>query len=144
MWMNLRMRKRVINRKSLNWLTPEGIANWYMSDGYVTLVGKTKGIVKDRRVELCTDRYKKNDVQKIQKYFKEEYDWKTSLIYHHRKKNQYRIRFSLLDAQKLFVLIEPYITESFKYKLNLSYNYKPKWMSEEYYQVMLRSANPLI
>jgi hypothetical protein len=40
-------------------------------------------------------------------------------------------------------MIEPYVTESFKHKLNLAYENKPYWMTEEYYQVMLRSANPL-
>jgi hypothetical protein len=63
----------VISEKALNWLNPEGLANWFMSDGYITLVGKTKGIIKDRRVEISTDRYKKEDLLKIQNYFKTNY-----------------------------------------------------------------------
>lgn len=135
-------KRRVISDKALNWLNPEGLANWFMSDGYITLVGKTKGIIKDRRVEISTDRYKKEDIFKIQNYFKTNYGWDTSII-DRKRGNQYRIRISLLSAQHFLTMIEPYVTESFKYKLNLAYENKPYWMTEEYYQVMLRSANPL-
>jgi hypothetical protein len=66
-------RSRLISEKYLRSLSPEGLANWFMSDGYITLVGKTKGTIKDRRVELCTDRYNRKDVEKIQKYFMDIY-----------------------------------------------------------------------
>jgi len=66
-------RKRTAPLKYLELLSAEGLANWFMSDGYITLVGKTKGYIKDRRVEICTDRYSKEEVEKIQQYFKKTY-----------------------------------------------------------------------
>lgn len=126
-------RKRRITTESLHWLNEEGLANWYMCDGYITHVGKTKGVIKDRRVDICTDRYTKSDVEKIQKYFMDKWNFKTSL---NKRGNRYRIRMSLMDAQYFFLMIEPHITPSFRYKLNLKYDYQPKWMCDEYYHLM--------
>lgn len=129
-------RNRRITKESLNWLTPEGIANWYMSDGYIVHVGKNSGEIKDRRVELATDRYSPDDVKQIQQFFEDTYNFKTSLV--KRKHGVYRIRFSLLSAQYLFLMINEYITPSFQYKLNLQYTYHPKWMSDDYYRLMMK------
>lgn len=126
-------RKRRITKETLNWLNEEGLANWYMSDGYVTLVGKSKGEIRSRRVDICTDRYKKEDIEKIQQYFKDVWDIDTNLI---KRIDKYRIRISLKDSQKFFLLISDHITDSFKYKLNLSYDYQPNWMCDEYYNLM--------
>ena len=130
-------RHRRITKESLNWLTIEGIANWYMSDGYVCLVGKTKGVIKDRRVDLCTDRYTKQDVEKIREYFLKVWGWETNTI--QRKTNNkltYRIRFYKKSAQDMFCKIAPYVTPSLKYKLDMCYDYQPNWMTDEYYRLM--------
>lgn len=128
-------RKRIITSESLSWLNPEGLANWYMSDGYITLVGKTKGVIKDRRVELCTDRYSYDDVMKIKKFFEDSFGYKIHIV-DRKRNNQYRIRISLKNAQNFFLMIRPYVTDSFLYKLNLKYDEKPIWMSEEYFSLM--------
>lgn len=128
-------KKRVITTTTLSWLNLEGLANWYMSDGYITLVGKTKGIIKDRRVELSTDRYSYNDVLKIKRYFEESFGYKVKII-DRKRNNQYRIRISLKDAQDFFVMIRPHVVDSFLYKLDMKYDYKPEWMTEEYYSLM--------
>lgn len=132
-------RHRRITKESLNWLNLEGLANWYMSDGYICLVGKTKGNIRDRRVDLCTDRYSYSDVLKIQEYLLNEWGWETNII--QRKTNSkimYRIRFNLKSAQDFLYKISPYVVSSFNYKLNLEYDYRPKWMSDEYYNLMLK------
>lgn len=130
-------RKRRITTESLHWLTLQGLANWYMSDGYICLVGKTKGFIRDRRVDLCTDRYKKEDVVKIQTYLKNKWGWDTSLI--KRKTNQkvmYRLRFTKISAQDFLYQIHPYIVPSFHYKLDMAYDYQPTWMTDDYYNLM--------
>lgn len=129
-------RKRRITTEALGWLNPRGLAAWYMSDGYIVQVGKRSGTIKDRRVEIATDRYTKTDVEKMQRFFENRYGFKTSLV--KRKKGVYRLRISLLDAQHFFVMIEPYVVPSMRYKLNLNYDYRPKWMTDEYYDLMLR------
>lgn len=131
-------RRRRITKESLHWLNLRGLANWYMSDGYICLVGKTKGVIKDRRVDLCTDRYTKNDIEKIRTYFLETWGWETSLI--QRKTNNklmYRIRFKKASAQDFLYQIHPFITPSFYYKLDMCYDYQPSWMNDDYYYLML-------
>lgn len=127
-------RNRRITKESLNALTPAGIANWYMSDGYIVHVGKQSGNVKYRRVELATDRYSKRDVEKAARYFEDVYGFKMSLV--KRKTNVYRLRFSMESAQRLFVMIHPHVVPSMLYKINLNVPYRPKWMSDEYFDLM--------
>lgn len=132
-------RKRRITTESLEWLNEEGLANWYMSDGYICHVGKQSGVIKDRRVDICTDRYHLSDVIKIQNYFEKKWGWKTSII--RRKQNGkvvHRIRISLTSAQDFFLKINEHVTPSFKYKLNMKYDHKPNWMCDEYYNLMLQ------
>lgn len=131
-------RKRIITTESLKWLTPNGIANWYMSDGYICLVGKTKGVIRSRRMDICTDRYKKEDVQKISNYYN-SIGIKTSLI---KRDKFYRIRISKESYEKFIFMIYPYIVESMKYKLYLGYESQPKWMTNEMWNLQenLKSA----
>lgn len=129
---------RRITRESLNWLNERGLANWFMSDGYIVLVGKESGIIKDRRVEIATDRYSVHDVEKIKAYFEEVHGYKVHMT--KRKEGVYRIRFSLLDAQNFFLLIAPYVVPSMRYKLNLRYDYRPSWMNDDYYNLMNQIA----
>lgn len=129
-------RNRRVTKEALSWLNPRGLAAWYMSDGYIVRVGKHSGKIVDRRVELATDRYSERDVDKIRKYLYETYGFKTSKV--RRGNGRYRIRMSLLSAQHFFVMIEPYVVPSMKYKINLDYDYRPKWMTDNYYELMLR------
>lgn len=138
-------RNRRITKKALGWLTDAGLANWYMSDGYIVNVGKTKGKIKDRRVEIALDRYSEADVDRVISYFEGTYGYSCSKV--KRKAGMYRIRISLKDAQHFFLRIAPYVlkVDGMEYKLNMNYDYQPKWMCDEYYELMtsIRSASHL-
>lgn len=129
-------RERKITFDALNWLNPEGIANWYMSDGYITLVGKTKGKISARRVQLCLDRYSEEDVEKVMKYFKEKWNWETRKV--HRGNGVYRIEFRKESISSFFETIEPFIVRSFQYKLDLNFEDKPSWMSSNCWDIQLK------
>lgn len=134
-------RHRKIYAKTLSWLTPIGLANWYMSDGYVCLVGKTKGFIRDRRVDLCTDRYFKEDVELIKDFMSRKFNIKTSII---KRNNTYRIRVNCESYETFFSLIAPYIVDSMKYKLYLGYTNKPKYFSDAFWnEQLLISATTL-
>lgn len=135
-------RNRIVTTDSLKWLTPYGLANWYMSDGYVCLVGKTKGIIKDRRVDICTDRYSLQDIYKIQNCFTTKFGINTTVI---KRDKFYRIRISKSSYETFFMLIYQYLVPSMQYKAYLGYEKQPEWMSDKLWQIQesLKSANPL-
>ena len=135
-------RNRIITSQSLEWLTPYGLANWYMSDGYVCLVGKTKGAIRDRRVDICTDRYSLQDIKKIQRCFETKFGVTTSVI---KRDKFYRLRISKSSYETFFMLVYQYLVPSMQYKAYLGYEMQPEWMSNELWQIQesLKSANPL-
>ena len=119
-------RKKYINPKVLNWLDLRGLANWYMSDGYCTNVGKTKGNIVDCRVEFCNDCFTYDDNVLFCNYLTSK-GYKTNPI---KRGSFYRARMSLYDAQRFFVEINQYVVPSMKYKLYMGID-RP-WMTQEY------------
>lgn len=139
-------KNRVCSKESMGWLNEAGLANWYMSDGYVCLVGKNSGIIKARRVDICTDRYDKETVLHLIDMLNERFNLKTSLIQRKNKgKYSYRIRIMHESYELFFDLIRPHIVESMQYKLYLGYEKQPIWMSDMNWQrqINLMSANAL-
>ena len=132
-------RKRIISNEALNWITPNGIANWYMCDGYITLVGKQSGNIYNRRMDICTDRYSLDTIQKIQNMFLNRFDINTSII---KRDKFYRIRIKSGSYSDFINLIKPYMVESMLYKMYLGYAERPQWMDDDMwnYQEYLRSA----
>lgn len=130
-------RNRRITNETLSWLNIQGIANWWMSDGYICLVGKTKGKVYNRRVELCTDRYSLEDVKKIQQYFADKWGWETT-IKQRKQSNKifYRLYFKISTAQDFLMKIYPYIVPSFYYKLDMGYDEQNQYVTNEYFDFM--------
>ena len=121
-------RNRRITKNAINWLTPNGLANWYMSDGYVCLVGKTKGRIRSRRLEICTDRYTFENVKMVCNELLKKFDIDFQPI---KRNDCYRIRLRTFDYTKFINIIKPYVVPSMLYKLYLGYEQQPKWMSDE-------------
>lgn len=132
-------RKRIVSDEALNWITPQGIANWYMSDGYVCLVGKTKGCIRDRRIDICTDRYSKETVMRMQQMFQNRFNIDTSL---NKRGERYRLRIKSNSYATFIKMIEPYIIPTMQYKLYLGYEQQPIWMDGDMWRLQenLRSA----
>lgn len=132
-------RHRKIYAKTLNWLTPRGLANWYMSDGYICLVGKKSNNIYNRRIDICTDRYYIEDVKLMIQMLKSKFDLDCGLVTRDRF---HRIRIKSNSYEKFINLIKPYIVPSMLYKLYLGYNNKPNNLSDEAweYQKYLLSA----
>lgn len=137
-------KNRIASKESLNWLTPMGLAYWYMSDGYICLVGKTKGFIRDRRVDICTDRYNLETINFLIDMLYNNFNIKCSLI---KRDKFYRIRIKRESYLTFYNLIFPYVDNipSMRYKLYFGFNNKPNWMTEEMwkYQNKLRSATAL-
>ena len=130
---------RTASVESLSWINEAGLANWYMSDGYVCLVGKTKGYIRDRRVDICTDRYQEKTVEAMMQMLDKKFGVKTSKI---KRNNTYRIRIKSESYKTFFEIVLPHLTEDMKYKAYLGYECQPKWMSDEMWNLQsnLQSA----
>lgn len=121
------MRERVVSKDAILWLTPAGLANWYMSDGYVCLVGKKSGKVYNRRVEICTDRYDRETVARLAEMLSKKFGVYASVV---KRQGRYRIHVLTESYERFFGLISDYVVESMRYKLYLGYEFQPKWMSD--------------
>lgn len=119
-------RHRIISKYIPKYLTAYGIALWFMSDGYVCLVGKNKGRIYNRRVDFCTDRYTYQDVEKLQKMMLNKFNIKCSI---NKRGNCYRLRICMSSYETFFNLVYPYVIPSMRYKLYLGYEQQPIWMS---------------
>lgn len=124
-------RRRVVSAEAMKWITPAGIANWYMSDGYVCLVGKTKGDVRNRRVDISTDRYSYETNARLSEMMLKRFGIHTSVI---KRGKSYRLRVQNESYEDFFSLIAPYVTPSMKYKLYLGYEKKPERFSEGFWE----------
>ena len=135
-------RGRTVSSEACSWLTPNGLANWYMSDGYVCLVGKTKGFIRDRRIDFCTDRYPKYIVERLAATLNEKFQLDTSII---KRGKFYRIRIKSNSYQTFINIIYPYLTPSMQYKLYLGYECQPRWMEDWTWELQksLKSAMTL-
>lgn len=135
-------RHRIISKYIPKYLTPYGIAMWYMCDGYICLVGKTKGIIRNRRVDFCTDRYTLLEVQNLQKMMINKFNIDCSII---KRNNFYRLRVKSNSYSTFINLIYSYMIPSMYYKLYMGYTNKPEWMSDEIWklQCSIRSATTL-
>ena len=131
---------RVASKEALSWLTPNGLANWYMSDGYVCLVGKSANNIRSRRIDICTDRYSLETVEAMSRMLKDKFNLNCSII----KRDKFRrLRIQQSSYETFINLVKPYMVDSMMYKLYLGYEYQPVWMSDENWQIQmnLRSAN---
>jgi len=112
---------------TLKYLTIEGLALWYMDDGYIYYTASNG----TRYLDFATDGFDLYSCKNIRRYFKEYHNLDCKIIEHKKNKNsniKYRIRFNSQNAQKLICTIYPYILDDFKYKLNLKYKHNPKYL----------------
>lgn len=125
-------RHRIATSEALNWLTPVGLANWYMSDGYICLVGKTKNHIVNRRVDICTDRYSIYTIQSMVNVLFTKFNIESSIV---KRDKFYRIRIKQNSYQNFINIIKPYIVPSMLYKLYLGYEQQPKWMDNNTWEL---------
>lgn len=132
-------RHRRITKYIPKYMTAYGLAMWYMSDGYVCLVGKCKGIIRSRRIDFATDRYSKTEIENLQKMMLHKFAIKCSVI---KRGEYYRLRVIKESYQDFINLIFPYLIPSMYYKIYLGYEQQPLWMSDEMWnlQCYIRSA----
>lgn len=101
-------------------LTDEGIALWFMDDGYLDY----KKSSATRNLRICTDSFDEMSLKNIQRYFLEYYNIETSIYIHNAgygRAPRPRISFNAANAQKLISMIYKYFVPDLIYKINLHY-----------------------
>lgn len=101
--------KKYFSRKLLNYLTPQGIAWWYMDDGGL---GR-----KDPNAEMRISTYcSLEEIEIIISYFLEVWSIKGNKRFS-KKTQSYYLAFGYKEAKKFETLIQPYILPILEYKL---------------------------
>jgi hypothetical protein len=111
---------KTISQDFLQYLTLQGLAIWFMDDGSKSFK-KTRGSVHGVEVTLNTYLSKEQNEILIS-FFKEQWDIHWGL---NKSKGSYRLRMGTREARKFFALIEPWIIDSMKYKINLQFYTAP-------------------
>ena len=106
---------KTYSRQVLNWLTPEGIAYWYMDDGSL-YPKKRNGKVPSYELILSTYVSEEQN-QVIIDYFADTYDIHFKKV---KSKGSYRLRLATKEARKFVSLVEPYIIDSMFYKIDIN------------------------
>lgn len=104
--------KKVLDPFYLKYLTPEGLAIWYMDDG-CTYVSKSK---KDYQATISTYTSKK-EAETLIKFFKDKFNIEFHL--QHQCKDQYNIRTYSSQTLKFIKLIEPFVPDCMAYKVKV-------------------------
>jgi hypothetical protein len=104
--------KKTFTRKILNYLTPLGIAIWYMDDGGLS-AKKRNGKIHAYELFLNTH-LTKFENQVIINYFKERWNINFQQV---KNKGSYRLRMSTKEIRNFMTLIKEYIHPSMVYKI---------------------------
>lgn len=115
---------KIMNRKILNMLTPQGIAIWYMDDGSFYKkdnASGTKSICFDLRIS--TDSFTKSQNEEIAEYFKEVWGINFKVFKSHKEReHSWILRANKEAAIKFIDLIKPYVLPSMSYKIEYKDN----------------------
>lgn len=104
----------------LRYLTPEGLALWFMDDGYLDY----KASSCTRNLRICTDSFDEISINNIIRYFNDTWGIVSKVYMHNAGKGRAirpRVSFNAENSQKLIVLIHKFFLPEFYYKLDLHY-----------------------
>lgn len=104
-------------------LTDEGLALWFMDDGYLDY----KASSCTRNLRICTDSFDELSIKNIQRFFIECYDIESKVYMHnagHGRIPRPRISFNAENSQKLICIIHKFFVPEMYYKLDLHYTDK--------------------
>lgn len=113
--------KKTFTRKLLNWLTPLGVAIWFMDDGHINVNTSTarSSIQHTIRISTCVD---KKTADMMVDYFKQV--WQVSFITYKERSKYYSILTSgENNCIKFIDIIKPYIMQlpSMWYKIRKNF-----------------------
>lgn len=114
-----RSNKKTLSRKVLDKFDAQGLAIWYMDDGSLSHYKYKRGDGTEiyRRCVATLNTYlSKEENIIIQKYFREKWNVEWNI---HKDKGFFRLVCGTKEFRKFKQIIEPYIHETMKYKINI-------------------------
>lgn len=105
--------KKKLDVKYLNYLTPEGLAIWYMDDGSTYI---SKKYECDFTCEISTH-IPEEDAKALVEMFKTK--WDIDFYLHKKAENQYNIRTYGKNSVKFINLIKPFVPNCMAYKVRI-------------------------
>ena len=127
-----------VSSEILTKLTPEGLALWFMDDGYLDY----KKSNNTRNLRICTDSFDEISINNIVRYFNDTWQIQSKVYMHNAgygRTSKPRISFNPENAQKFISLVHRYFLPEFYYKLDLHYTEKTllsKRCSDAYYDAV--------
>lgn len=127
-----------VSMSILKRLTPEGLALWFMDDGYLDY----KPSNNTRNLRICTDSFDEISIKNIMQYFHDEHGITCKLYMHnagHGRDFKPRVSFNPENAQKFISLVYKYFLPEFYYKIDLHYTEKTlnsKRCSDSYFDAV--------
>jgi len=112
-----------VTMEILNALTAEGLALWFMDDGYLDY----KASNNTRNLRICTDSFDELSIKNIMQYFNDVWGIQTKLYMHNAgygRESKPRVSFNPENAQKFIVIVHKYFLPEFYYKIDLHYTEK--------------------
>lgn len=107
----------------LKYLTPEGLALWFMDDGYLDY----KPSNNTRNLRICTDSLDELSIKNIMQYFNDTWNIQCKLYMHnagYNRDSKPRVSFNPENAQKFISIVYKYFLPEFYYKIDLHYTEK--------------------
>ena len=112
--------KKTITRHLLDKLSPQGIAIWYMDDGWLAIrKNPSTGNPRSRHIGLGTYGFSYEEHLIMQKYFDEVWNIRFSII---KYKKQFKLVAGSIEGTKFINLVKSYILPEFKYKIDFKYS----------------------
>lgn len=111
-----------LSKEALEMLTPQGLAIWFMDDGWgFNIRNRKKELTNRMEIGIATDSFSKEENELIIQTIKEKFGIKFRLgrkISPSTHKLLWQIQTnSQCEVQKFFELVSPYIINSMKYKI---------------------------
>ena len=104
-----------INKKTLNKITDLGLLMWYLDDGYLSIIRKSNGDIKEYRTFIYTNCFTLGEINLIKKWFENKHDISPNI---NTKEGKYILYFNSSKTRKLMSIFNDFeIPECMKYKI---------------------------
>ena len=112
-------KKKILARDEVKKITPLGLAIWFMDDGSI----KSK---RHKSFFLNVQDFTRKEVRFLQELLKKKFGIESSTKLVKRVNTGFQIYISKDSAEKFKKIIEPYVLDAMRYKLNSRVNSMPK------------------